>query len=114
MVDDNAINRQILFHQISAWKILVRTAPNGYEALKILRGAAAAGKPYDLALLDVQMPEMDGITLARAIKADPAIAGTRLIVLTSVSEALSAGELKRSESTRTSSNQSNNRASLSV
>jgi two-component system sensor histidine kinase/response regulator len=46
-----------------------------------------------LALLDVRMPEMDGITLARAIKADPAIAGTRLILLTSVREALSAGEL---------------------
>jgi signal transduction histidine kinase/DNA-binding response OmpR family regulator len=93
VVDDNAVNRQILHHQISAWKIKAGTASNGYEALKILREAAAAGKPYDLALLDVRMPEMDGITLARAIKMDPAIAGTRLIVLTSVSEALSAGEL---------------------
>jgi signal transduction histidine kinase/CheY-like chemotaxis protein len=94
VVDDNAINRQILRHQISAWKIQARTAANGYEALKILRGATATGKPFGLALLDVQMPEMDGITLARAIKADPAIAGTRLIVLTSVSAALSAEELK--------------------
>ena len=93
VVDDNAVNRQILHHQISAWKIKAGTASNGYEALKILREAAAAAKPYDLALLDVRMPEMDGITLARAIKADPAIAGTRLIVLTSVREALSAGEL---------------------
>jgi len=93
VVDDNAVNRQILHHQISAWKIKAGTASNGYEALKILREAAAAAKPYDLALLDVRMPEMDGITLARAIKADPAIAGTRLIVLTSVREALSTGEL---------------------
>jgi signal transduction histidine kinase/DNA-binding response OmpR family regulator len=94
VVDDNATNREILHHLISAWKIKARTASNGYEALKILREAAAAGKPYDLALLDVQMPEMDGITLAAAIKADPAIAGTRLIVLSSVSKALGDGELK--------------------
>ena len=93
VVDDNGVNRQILHDQISAWKIKAGTASNGYEALKILREAAAAAKPYDLALLDVRMPEMDGITLARAIKADPAIAGTRLILLTSVSETLSGGEL---------------------
>jgi signal transduction histidine kinase/PleD family two-component response regulator len=93
VVDDNGVNRQILHHRLSAWKIKAGTASNGHEALKILREAAAAGKPYDFALLDVRMPEMDGIVLARAIKADPAIAGTRLIVLTSMSEALSAGEL---------------------
>src|SRR5580704_12668211 len=94
VVDDNAINRQILRHQISAWKIQSRSAASGDEALEILRASAAAGKPYDLALLDLQMPEMDGITLARAIKAEPAIAGARLIVLTSVSQEVSAAELK--------------------
>ena len=94
VVDDNAINRQILRHQISAWKIQSRSAASGDEALEILRASAAAGKPYDLALLDLQMPEMDGITLARAIKAEPAIARTRLIVLTSVSQEVSAAELK--------------------
>jgi two-component system sensor histidine kinase/response regulator len=94
VVDDNAINRQILLHQISAWKMQARSAANGYEALQILGAEASAGKPYDLALLDVQMPEMDGLTLARAIKADPAIAGTRLIILTSLGQALSAEELK--------------------
>ena len=84
VVDDNATNRQILSHQILAWNIKTGSAASGDEALTMLRASAAEGKPYDIALLDVQMSEMDGLTLARAIKADPTIAGTRLIVLTSL------------------------------
>jgi len=94
VVDDNATNRQILSHQILAWNIQTGSAASGDEALTMLRAAAAEGKPYDLALLDVQMSEMDGLALARAIKADPTIAGTRLIVLTSLGQSLTAGELK--------------------
>jgi CheY-like chemotaxis protein len=56
--------------------------------------AAEAGHPYDLALLDVQMPEMDGLTLARAIKGDRTLAVTRLIVLTSFGQAFNSAELK--------------------
>jgi two-component system sensor histidine kinase/response regulator len=93
VVDDNATNRQILRHQIFAWKMQKGSAAGGFEALKILRAAAAAGEPYDLALLDMQMPEMDGMTLARAIKADPSIAPTRLVMLTSLGHRFSAEEL---------------------
>jgi CheY-like chemotaxis protein len=60
------------------------SAANGSEALDLLRKAAAEGKAYDLAILDMQMPEMDGMTLAHAIKSDPQIASTRLIILTSM------------------------------
>ncbi|HVZ65651.1 MAG TPA: PAS domain S-box protein [Lacunisphaera sp.] len=94
VVDDNATNRQILRHQIVAWKMQKGSAASGHEALKILRAAAAEGKPYDVALLDMQMPEMDGLTLARAIKAEPAIARTRLIILTSLGHVMSNAELK--------------------
>jgi signal transduction histidine kinase/DNA-binding response OmpR family regulator len=94
VVDDNATNREILRRQILAWKMQASTAASGAEALKLLRAAAKENEPYDLALLDVQMPEMDGFTLARAIKADPTIAGTRLIVLTSLGHATTAAEIK--------------------
>jgi len=94
VVDDNATNRQILRHQIVAWKMQKGSAASGFEALKLLRAAAAAGAPYDLALLDMQMPEMDGMTLARAIKADPAIASTRLIMLTSLGHRFETEELR--------------------
>ena len=72
----------------------METAANGQEALKMMREAASAGKPYGLALLDVQMPQMDGWMLARSIRADPALAGTLLVVLTSSGQTLSPAELK--------------------
>jgi PAS domain S-box-containing protein len=92
VVDDNGASRDILHHQILAWRMRADSAASGVEALRLLREAAIACKPYDLALLDVQMPEMDGVTLARTIKADPAIAGTRLIMLAGISKQLSAEE----------------------
>ena len=94
VVDDNATNRQILRHQLFAWKMQKGSAANGYEALELLRAAATEGRPFDLALLDMQMPEMDGMTLARAIKADPAIASTKLIILTSMGYMHAHDELK--------------------
>lgn len=94
VVDDNATNRQILRHQLFAWKMQKGSAAGGSEAIELLQDAAKDGKPYHLALLDMQMPEMDGLMLARAIKADPAIAGTHLILLTSLGQMLSTEELK--------------------
>jgi PAS domain S-box-containing protein len=94
VVDDNATNRQILRHQVFAWKMQKGSAASGREALKILRETAASGHPFDLALLDMQMPEMDGLTLARAIKTDPAISSVRLIILTSLSQHYKAEELR--------------------
>jgi two-component system, sensor histidine kinase and response regulator len=86
VVDDNASSREILHQQILAWRMQAKSAASGAEALQVLRAAVTEGKPYDLALMDVQMPEMNGLALARAIKADPAIAGTRLISLTELNK----------------------------
>ncbi len=83
IVDDNATNRSILHHQTSAWGMHNASAANGSQALEMLHTAAARGTPYDLAILDMHMPEMDGIELARIIKAAPAIAAVHLVMLTS-------------------------------
>jgi two-component system sensor histidine kinase/response regulator len=84
VVDDNAINRQIVHHQVISWGMRNGSVAGGPEALEILRREAAAGDPYDVVILDMQMPEMDGITVARIIKGDAAIAGARLILMTSL------------------------------
>ena len=83
IVDDNATNRKILSHQLGSWGMIYAEAENGPQALKVLRTAAADGASYDLAIVDLLMPGMDGFCLARAIKSDPNIAAVRLVLLTS-------------------------------
>ncbi len=82
VVDDNATNRNQLHSQIVSWRMRNGTAKGGEEALAILRRESAAHDPYDIAILDLKMPEMDGLILARKIKEDPSIAGTRLLMMT--------------------------------
>ena len=83
IVDDNATNREILRVQLTAWGARPEEAPEGKTALCLLREAVAANDPYALALLDMQMPGMDGEELGKAIKADACLAGTRLVLMTS-------------------------------
>jgi len=86
VLDDNSTNRKILQHQLYDWRMRDGSGGviNGLEALAALWQAAAADDPYDLVLLDMEMPGMDGLTFARQVKADPTTAATRLILLTSV------------------------------
>jgi two-component system, sensor histidine kinase and response regulator len=83
VVDDNQTNRQILQHQLEGWRMRVTCAESGDEALRLMAMAAQAGAPFELAILDMHMPVMDGLQLARAIKARTDLAGTRLMMLTS-------------------------------
>ena len=84
IVDDNATNRDILERHARAWRMRSGSAVSGPDALVELRRAASSGDPYQLVLLDVQMPDMDGLDVARAITADPALRATRMVVLTSL------------------------------
>jgi two-component system sensor histidine kinase/response regulator len=86
IVDDNATNRKILSHQVGSWGMIHQEADSGFHALELLRSAAAEGVPYDLAVLDLILPGMDGFELARTIKSDPSIAGMHLVMLTSFGE----------------------------
>lgn len=86
IVDDNATNRDILHHQLESWGIRNNSAPSGTHALQLLYKAMVWRDPFDLAILDMHMPEMDGIELAKLIKADEALAPTRLVMLTSAGQ----------------------------
>ena len=94
MVDHNATSRKILDHQLSLWSISHDAVANGSEALHLLRDKAASGQPFDLAILDRKMAEMDALTLARRIKSDPALAKIKLVMLTSLNQMLPEAELK--------------------
>lgn len=95
IVDDNAANRKLLRHLFDAWHLVHGEVEDAAHALTELRRAAAAGQPYDLALLDYHMPGMDGLGLAAAIHADAELPRPRLVLLTSSSERLGAPELVR-------------------
>ncbi len=84
IVDDHAICRQTLEHQLRAKGLAYESAEGGAQALDVLRDAVARGAPFDLAILDLQMPNMDGLELARRIKAESPISATRLVLLTSL------------------------------
>jgi PAS domain S-box-containing protein len=84
IVDDNATNRKILRHQLSQWRMPNEEAGSGIEALVALEREAREGRPFRLAILDMQMAGMDGWMLAKAIKAEPLIASTRLVMMTSL------------------------------
>jgi len=83
IVDDNETNRRILCSQTRCWEMVPTDCDSGQKALELLRDAVATGRPYDLAILDLMMPEMDGFELARTIKSDPNTGKLPLVMLTS-------------------------------
>ena len=85
VVDDNSTNRVILEQNLRVWGARSASFESGPDALAGLRHAVDAGDPYRLAILDYQMPGMDGIDLTRAIRRDPVYAAVGLILLTSSS-----------------------------
>ena len=95
IVDDSATNRNILQGQVSSWKVRSECAANGRDALEMLRKAVEAGDPFNLALLDMMMPGMNGLELARAIKTDSSIAAVSIILLTSLGDAIDSATVRR-------------------
>ncbi len=84
IVDDNATNREILGTTLFSWQMRSAEAESGADALEQMRRACEEGEPFRLAIIDMQMPGMDGEALGRAIKEDKSLAGTAMIMLTSL------------------------------
>ncbi len=86
VVDDNATNRAVVADTLQSWAMVAETAASGYEALAAMRRHAAEDRRYQVAIVDAEMPAMDGAALARAIRSDPALAKTRLLLMSPVGE----------------------------
>ena len=84
IIDDNATNRRLLNSQLARWNIQTTSAAGGIEGLALMHQAVAEDAPFDLAILDMNMPDMDGLEVARLIKKDTALREVRLVMLTSV------------------------------
>ncbi len=84
VIDDNATNRMILLKMVQASGCRASLASGGAEGYDLLTHAAHTGEPFALVLLDMQMPEIDGLATARRIRADPLVGDVPIIALTSL------------------------------
>jgi len=94
IVDDNATNRYVLREQLNLWGCRYGEASSGMQALEELRLAVDSKDPYEIAILDMQMPEMDGETLGQKIKQDPDLKSTILVMMTSLGQRGDARQLE--------------------
>jgi two-component system sensor histidine kinase/response regulator len=86
VVDDNATNREIVEAYLDAPGVTRATAASATEALTVMHAAARNGEPFELVVLDGQMPDMDGIELAQAISLAPSLRDACLVMLTSTTD----------------------------
>ncbi|MEA5568225.1 response regulator [Anabaena sp. UHCC 0399] len=86
VVDDNATNRKIIYHQATRWAMQVDQADSADAALRAMIAACQQNKPYDVVLIDMQMPQTDGLELGEQIRDNFAIAATPLIMITSTNQ----------------------------
>ena len=83
VVDDHRTSHAVLQQHLRSWKMVVEAVGSPEEVLPAMRSRAAQARPFAVAILDFQMPGMDGLALARAIKADQQLGRTRLVLLSS-------------------------------
>ncbi len=83
VVEDNRTNRELLSQVLNVWQIDHGLASRGTAALRALYAAASKGKPYNIAIIDMQMPGMDGARLEAIIREDAQLKATRMVLLTS-------------------------------
>lgn len=86
VVDDNATNRRILEGTLASWQMQPTAVESGIAALAEMKRAVEAREPYQLVLLDVQMPDMDGFHVLERIRHTPLFAGTPIMMLSSADQ----------------------------
>ncbi|HSP35782.1 MAG TPA: response regulator, partial [Thermoanaerobaculia bacterium] len=94
VVDDNEISRLVMHHNLDTWQLAADEATSVATALQKLRGAAAANRGYEVALVDLTLPDGDGLALAHQIKNDAALASTHVILLTPLTSRLSDADMQ--------------------
>jgi CheY-like chemotaxis protein/HPt (histidine-containing phosphotransfer) domain-containing protein len=94
VVDDNATNRRVLAEQLESWGVRHTEAESAVKATGWLRAARAEGDPFRIMITDMQMPETDGESLGKAIKADPELRDTHLVMMSSLGTRGDAKRLK--------------------
>jgi CheY-like chemotaxis protein len=94
IVDDNATHRYVLQEQLKSWGCRYGNVSRGMQALEELRLAVDRKDPYEIAIIDMQMPEIDGETVGKKIKQDPDLKNTILVLMTSIGQR---GDAKRLE-----------------
>ena len=82
-VDDNETNRMVLYHYAKTWGVEVEVAEGGHQALEMIREGLDNGEPFDVAVLDMNMPKMNGMELVKVIKAHVEFSNLKLVMLTS-------------------------------
>jgi two-component system, sensor histidine kinase and response regulator len=94
VVDDNETNRKVMRHQLNYRQIPNETVASAAAAMAAMRHACLEGAPYDLVLLDYHMPEVDGLALARAIRAHADLPQPKMILVTSLGDRFTPEQLK--------------------
>ena len=94
-VDDSETNRRVLSGMLDAWRCRHLEVSSAAEALEALRQGVSEGDPFRIAILDMCMPDVDGETLAKAVKKDPKLRSTSLVMMTSVGTRGDAGRMSK-------------------
>ena len=83
IVDDNATNREILNTRMASWGMIVTEAEDGHRGLQAIYRQLDKKEPFQIAVIDMQMPGMDGETLGRTIRSDSRLSELKMVLLTS-------------------------------
>ncbi|MBW4522214.1 MAG: GAF domain-containing protein [Scytolyngbya sp. HA4215-MV1] len=94
IVDSNATSRQAIRYQTVTWDVSIDETDDAEVALEMLRSQARQGKPYDIAILDRQLPEINGQFLSQQIRTDPILAKTRLVILATLNQQMTTHRLE--------------------